>query len=302
MPKTLCFIFLAITLLNCSLPFSLQAKNKDQFRRKIYNVIIASKAQVGIGISGLDFKDSLTINNNHRYPMQSVYKFPLALAILQWVDEKKQSLNEKIHVPQQSLDTATWSPMVKDFPAQDIDITLRDLLIYTVSKSDNNACDILFRLAGGTAKVNSYIHSLGIHDIMIAATEAEMRRGWQVQYRNWCKPTAMLQLLRQFYNGQLLSKSSGNFLMKIMTESENSPKRIKGLLPEQAVVAHKTGTSNTNQKGIIAATNDAGIITLPNGRHVALVVYVSDYKTGVANGEQIIAQIARIIWDYYSEK
>jgi len=295
-------VLLKILLVSISIQTFSQSKNHLLLRQNIEKAITASRAKVGVGIIGLDFTDSLTLNNEHHYPMQSVYKFPLAIAVLHQIDQGRHSLNEKIHITHKSLDTATWSPMLKDFPAQDIDLTLRDLLIYTVSKSDNNACDVLFRVAGGTKTVNNYIHRLGIQKIRITATEAAMRQKWEVQYTNWCQPDAMLQLLKKFYKGELLSKSSRDFLMKIMTESENSPKRIKGLLPANAVVAHKTGTSNTNKEGITAATNDIGIITLPDGRHVALVVYVSDYRTGVASGEQVIAQIARLVWDYYTEK
>ena len=38
--------------------------------------------------------------------------------------------------------------------------------------------------------------------------------------------------------------------------------------PAGAVVAHKTGTSGT-YGGLTRATNDVGLITLPNGRHLA---------------------------------
>ena len=59
-----------------------------------------------------------------------------------------------------------------------------------------------------------------------------------------------------------------------MTETTTGPKRIKGLLPADAVVAHKTGTSPTNSEGLSPATNDVGIITLPNGKHIAIAIFV----------------------------
>jgi len=73
--------------------------------------------------------------------------------------------------------------MAKDFPGQDLDITLSALLTYAVTKSDNNACDFLFGVAGGTAAVNTYIHSLGVKDISIVFTEGEMEKAWSLQFR-----------------------------------------------------------------------------------------------------------------------
>jgi len=284
------------------LPVSLfaQIRKPLSLQQRIQYIIDTSKAKVGVGILGLDFKDSLVVNNGTHYPMQSVFKFPLAIYILHQVDKGKLSLSQNIHIRKEELDTATWSPLVTDFPKQDIDITLTELLKYTISKSDNNGCDILFRLAGGPAPVNSYIHSLGVMQIAIKANEATMKTGWAVQYTNWCQPGAMLQLLKLFYNRKVLSRSSNDVLVKLMIESSNSENRLKGSLPTHTIVAHKTGTSNTNKKGITAATNDVGIVTLPNGHHYAIVVYVSDYTGGVVRGEHIIAAISKVVYDHYA--
>ncbi|MBS1585600.1 MAG: class A beta-lactamase, subclass A2 [Bacteroidetes bacterium] len=266
----------------------------------IRKVIDSAHAKVGVAALALDFHDRFFVKGKDHFPMQSVFKFPLALYTLHLVDEGKLSLLKQVHIPLKKLDPDTWSPMLKDFPSGDIDMSLSELLRYAVSKSDNNACDVLFGLTGGTTNVDHYIHTLGIMDIAISATEAEMKKAWHVQYTNWCTPQAMSHLLRLFYEEKLLKKESNTFLMDLMLKSENSSNRIKGLLPAGTIVAHKTGTSNTNAGGVTAATNDAGVITLPNGRHLALVVFVSDYKGGVPKGEEIIARISRLIWDYYA--
>ena len=84
-----------------------------------------------------------------------------------------------------------------------------------------------------------------------------------------------------------------------MTESPTGPRRLKGLLPKDATVAHKTGTSGT-RNGINAATNDVGIITLPNGRHVAIAVFVAESPADEAAREEVIAKIAKAVWDKWS--
>lgn len=276
--------------------------SKTVLRGEIGKLIDSFHANVGVAVCGLDFKDTLSFNGWKHYPMQSVYKFPLAVAILDGVDKGKLSLSQSIHITKESLDKNTWSPMVKDRPGQDIDIRLDELLTYMVSASDNNACDALFWLAGGTRAVNDYIHGLGITGIAIAATEAQMHKGWAAQYTNWCQPVAMAQLLQLFYGGKILSKKSTGYLMQLMTESQNSANRLKGMLPENTIVAHKTGTSNTNKKGITAATNDVGIVTLPDGKHYAIVVYVSDYRQSMEKAEALIAGISKQVWDYFVHK
>jgi beta-lactamase class A len=74
------------------------------------------------------------------------------------------------------------------------------------------------------------------------------------------------------------------------------PKRIKGLLTKDAVVARKTGTSGTRD-GITAATNDIGVIYLPNGKHLAIAVFVSDSPADEKTRESVIARIAKAAFD-----
>jgi beta-lactamase class A len=278
--------------------FAQQAKLKSEIE------IISKQANgiVGVGVTDLKTKETLLINQDHKFPMQSTFKFPLAIAVLDLVDKGKYSIDQKIHIKKAQLDQETHSPMRDKRPNEDFDITIGELLSYSVSESDNNACDILFELAGGTKKVNDYIHSLGVKDIAIVATEKEMKAGWDVQYTNYARPSAYLQLLRIAYERKTLSKTSHDFLWKTLTEGPTGLKRIKGQLPKGTVVAHKTGTSGSNDKGITAATNDAGIIELPNGKAIAVVVFVSDAAADSDTRELVIARIAKAVWDYYGYK
>jgi beta-lactamase class A len=71
-------------------------------------------------------------------------------------------------------------------------------------------------------------------------------------------------------------------------------------LPTGTIVAHKTGSSGTNDYGITAATNDVGIVTLPNEKHFAIVVFISNSTAGEEKCEDIIAEIAKVVWDTFS--
>jgi len=275
---------------------------KTLLRQKIAQIAQTSKGKVGVAVINFEKKDTITYNGYSRLPMQSVYKFPLGMTILSQIDKGNFSFNQKIHITKTDLLTVTYSPLKDKYPEGNTDITLKELLEYTVSKSDNNGCDILFRLIGGPLKVNDYIHSIGIQGISIVATEQEMHKDWNVQFTNWCEPMAMARLLELIYQGNKLSQQSNDFLKKQMTETTIGPNRIKGLLPEGTIVTHKTGSSNTNDKGITAATNDVGIVTLPNGQHFAIVIFVVNSPEKIEIREGVIAQITKAVWDYYTQK
>jgi beta-lactamase class A len=275
---------------------------KKSLKAEIEEIARASKGTVGVSVMDLSSRKTFVFNKNFKFPMQSVFKFPLAMAVLAEVDKGKFSLDQKILVTKKDLLPNTWSPIREKYPEGNVELTLAEILAYTVSQSDNNGCDILFRLLGGTANVHKYVQSLGVKEIAIRATEEEMARAWEVQFTNWSKPEAMLKLLEIFNRGDKLSKSSSDFLWKIMTETTTGPNRLKGLLPPGTSVAHKTGTSGTNDQKVTAAINDAGIMTMPNGKKIAIVVFVANSTDSVQDSEKIIARISKAARDFYAEQ
>jgi beta-lactamase class A len=188
----------------------------------------------------------------------------------------------------------------KKCPGGDTTVTLGEILRYTVSLSDNNGCDILFRLIGGPSVVNEYVHGLGIADMAIVATEEEMHAASGVQFNNWSSPVAMAQLLEAFHTGGILSEESREYLWSLMVGAVTGRGRLKSNLPEGTTVAHKSGSSGTNDKGIAAATNDVGLIALPDGREVIVVVFVSNSTANEETRDEVIANVGRAVWEAYA--
>jgi beta-lactamase class A len=178
-------------------------------------------------------------------------------------------------------------------------LPLSEIIKFTVSQSDNSGCDLLFKLIGGTEKANRYIHSLGIKDVAIKNPEAEIQADWSVQYKNWTTPSAATKLLEKFYKKNILSKNSYDFLWKTMVETTTGPNKLKGKLPKEAIVAHKTGYSGANKEGMVGATNDIGIVILPNGKKFAIALFVSDSMENEKANDGIMAEVAKVVWDYY---
>lgn len=271
---------------------------KNDLQAKLQSIVNAHKATIGFSLTDLQNGDTLTINGAKHLPMQSVFKFHLALAVLNQVDQGKLRLDQKILIRKTDLLPDTWSPLRDRYPNGAIEIPLSELLTVTVAESDNNGCDILFRLIGGPAKVNAYMHSLGIKEIAITATEDEMHHNDQAQFTNWTTARAATQLLQLFYNKRLLSESSQKFLWDVMTGTTRISTKIKGQLPAGTPVAHKTGTSGINDAGVSVASNDIGIVTLPDGRHFAIAVFVSMTKEDEKTVDATIAELTKVSWDY----
>lgn len=293
-------IFYPVVLLLLSLSRITYAQT-NPLQQQIETYLAGKKATIGVSVLGIEDGHSLSVKGDDHFPMQSVFKFHIAIAVLSEVDKGRLRLDQQIKVTKADLLPGTWSPIREKYPEGTM-LTLKEILRYTVSESDNVGCDILLRLMGGPKVVNDYFVKHGVKDIAIVANEAEMHQAWDVQFGNWTTPASATNLLKVFYDKKLLSQQSTDVLWRMMVESPTGKKRIKGQLPEGTELAHKTGTSDTNKQGITAAVNDIGIVRLPDGKHFAISVFVSNSAESMEMNEKIISDIGKYVWEYYTNK
>ncbi len=235
--------------------------------------------------------------------MQSMFKYPLALTVLHLADTGKLFahqragepidgvLDRKLHFLPADIIPGAYSPLTDRYPKADVDLTLREVIQFVVAQSDNGAEEILLRLIGGPAVVQRYIRSLGIDAFQLLDSERDLDGDEGLQYRNWIEPAAAVQLLERLVNNPPISPAANAFLLETMTNASTGPHRLRAGLPPGTVLAHKTGSSGTHG-GITAATNDIGLVTLPDGRKLAIAVFVTDSRADETTREGVIARIA----------
>lgn len=274
----------------------------NDLRQKINKILTTKNAVVGVAISGNNGKDTLSINANRHYPLQSVFKLHIGLVVLSQVDKGKLSLDQKIEIQKKDLLPDLYSPIRDKYP-NGATLSIAEILESTVASSDNVGCEVLLRLLGGPKVVEDYFIQHKFKDISIKFNEEQQQGNWELQFQNWTTPKAANEVLAAFYYNKkkFLSAKSHDFIWRVMRETTTGAKRLKGALPPNTVVAHKTGSSGTN-KGITAAVNDIGIVFLPNGRHFFISVFVTDSKENAETNEKIVADIAKAAWDYFNEK
>lgn len=270
---------------------------------RIQEIVASKHAKVGLAIKGQNEKDTLFINGNEHFPLQSVFKFHIALAVLSQVDKGKYSLSQKINITKKDLLPDLYSPVRDRYP-NGVTLPLSEILAYTVSQSDNVGCDVLLRMIGGPGVVERYCNRIGIQDISIKINEEEQQSNWNSQFKNSTTPKAANEIVELFYRNKnnLLSKKSHHFIWKVMRETKTGEGRLRGQLPTKSIVAHKTGSSGTNKQGITAAVNDIGVVFLPDGSHYFISVFITESTENAASNEKIIADINKAAWDYFTGK
>ncbi|MGR3856963.1 CGA/CIA family class A beta-lactamase [Chryseobacterium indologenes] len=269
--------------------------------QKINSILKNKKATVGVSVLG--FENGFTYNKNadKKLPMQSVFKFHIAAAVLNAVDQGKLSLEQKIKLDQSNLLENTWSPLRDQYAGKNAEVPLSEVIEYTVAKSDNNGCDILLRLLGGTQTVQKFMDSKGVKGFQIKYNEEDMHKDWNAQYENYSATKSAVDVLKKFYDGKLLSKKSTDYLMKVLWSTSTGLNKMVEQLPKNTPVARKTGASGKNDAGLTGAENEIGIVTLPNGKHYALAVFVSNSTETDAVNCRMISDISREVWEYFNK-
>jgi len=269
---------------------------QEALRTKIRTIAEDAKGQVSVACSLPGTALNCDVNAEAHPPMQSVFKLPLAIAVLHRVELGKFTLDQPVRfLASDRILPRVYSPLQAKYPEGNVDVPLRELLRLTVSLSDNVAADILLRQLGGPNALGAYVAGLGIDGFHIEDGEAGLHASISAQYRNWFEPESAVKLLRRVSDNSPLTPEHTALLLGWMTPEKRTT-RLEADLPDGVRVAHKSGTSDVDA-GLAHATNDIGLMLLPDGRRLAIAVFVRDSRADDAMRDKVIARIGRAVYD-----
>ena len=266
---------------------------------KLRSCIKFQNEKIGIAV----IKDNnIWIINNRKQPLLSVFKYIAAVKVLNYLEKKQIPLDKKIIIKENMVDKNTYSPMLNKYLSFPFKISISELLMYMISESDNNACDILIDYSGGLKELESFIHNLGFEKIEISVNEKDMNNNVEKQYLNKSYPIDVARLMKYVHEGNLLSEYHSNFLDKLMKQTSTGKDKLKAGVPPSVSIYHKTGSGSRRADGTKIADNDAGYVFLPDGRIYYIVVMIEDSKLSDAENAKIISNISRVVYNHFTKK
>jgi len=264
---------------------------------------IAAQTDATVGVTAIDLESSrrISIHGDDHFPMASVFKFPVALVVLQRVDASEFKLDDAITI-QPAQFSRGHSPLRDSANGKAVTVTVRRLVELMVVESDNTAVDYFIRRLGAAA-ITARLHGLDGDGVRVDRPENDTAEAiaahgiaaYVRDVRDTATPDGMVRLLAAFAKRKDgLTPSSHDLLAHFMTASHN-PVRLASALPTGAVVAHKTGT----MPGVF---NDVGIITSADGKHhIAIAIFT---KKPAQQDEdvalRVVSQIARAVYDDFT--
>lgn len=264
---------------------------------KLKHFVNTQNAQIEIAIIK---ENQVWVFGRKKQPLLSVFKYCIALAVLNKLETGNISLNETITINENMIEKDLYSPMLKKYTHYPFKISIRELLEYMISESDNNACDILINYIGGINNLNNFIHDIGFRDIEILTSEQEMNTDITKQYLNKAYPKDIVRLMKFIREGELLSPESKIFLDEIMINAKTGENKLKAGLPDGIIIGHKTGSSSRTPEGLKIADNDVGYIVLPDNTIYYIAVMIKDSKMSDDENSKVISEISKIVYEYFT--
>lgn len=264
------------------------------------NCLILNKDAV-VGIAIIKNQKEWIIGSKNSLPMLSVFKYFVALKVLDKLEKEKISLNKEITINKNMVDEKLYSQMLDKYKTFPFKISIANLLKYMISESDNNACDILIGYAGGTKEIQEYINSIGFVDVEISETEFDMNKEIEKQYLNQARPVDIIRAMKFVRDRNILSDTSCKFLDEIMINTTTGKDKLKAGLPQNITLGHKTGSSSRKSNGIKIADNDTGYVFLPDGNVYYIAVMIKDSKMSDEENAKLISSISKITYTHFKK-
>lgn len=301
----------------------------ERLQARITRAAAGARGVVGVGIKHLESGAEVYVNGDDAFPMASTFKLPVLVELYAKAKDGKLNWDELVDVGvlDQHLGSGDLAPL---FDPPGVQLSMRNVANLMMLISDNSAADICLAKAG-TADVNARLAALGVKGIRVdrpcqelildyqgadtaklkdltlkEIRQATPRTGPQTDEARWAQddryaadprdqatPRAFVTLLEKIWRGEAVDRASSDAILETMKRCTTGAARIKGLLPRDTVVAHKTGSMG----GVF---DDVGIIYLPDDMgHIAIAVLTRSARAQSADAEKAIAEIARFAFDYF---
>ena len=329
MPTLRALLSLALILIVAS-PAAAQKPDVSALATTFQRIAEGARGRVGIALIHLESGTTIDVRGHERFPMASVVKLPIAIEVLKQVAERTLTLDRAVWLS--ASDIRPCCTLERRHPKGGVSRTVRELLELAILESDNTAADALLKVVGGPEVVERRLRAMGFQTInvdrsegqllldMAGVTSAPPPEQWTIELqrrlvaevdreslskgraryltdqRDTATPNETAQLLGRLQLGDLLPRAETDLLLSHMLQTKTGMRRLKGRLPPDTSVAHKTGTT-------AVVINDAGIITLPSDSRIAgrlaLAVFVAD-GSSIAGMERRVAQMSAAAFEFFT--
>lgn len=268
-----------------TLPIIATAIPKTDWQQTIYQQEQKLKADIGVALLSAEGKILFEYQGHRRFPLNSTHKAFICGMALDLSEDHQLSFQKKL--PIHTTEIVSYSPITQNKTAMD----LTELCSAAVSHSDNTAANLIIKQLGGASTVTNYFKQSGLTQTRLDRTEPEMNHDNLKKGLDLTTPIEAAWLLHQFIFGEQLNDRSKTQLTQWMLEDQVANDLLRSTLPKGWKIADKTGAGSEGSRSIIS------VFWKPNGTAYLLSIYLTNTQATMAERNQAIAEIGRIIFE-----
>lgn len=285
---------------------------------------------MGIYIKHVESGESLGLNEDEKFQLASVFKIPVLLTLFKQISLGKISLDDRITLETKAK---TFGSGLLAHMNPGLNLSINDLLLLMVAKSDNTAADILFKLVTPQA-IAEYMQELGLKKTKIdfntrqlilaylgldpnkSLTIAEFKmvpdsfwnseeclekqKEFDLSDHDTSTPFEIALLLEKCVKGEIVNREISDKILDIL-KHHTGAELITRYLPFGLTIARKGGS--LARHGNYTVLNDAGIIWLPSGAgHLIICLFGNRLNEIHYQLKDKMGMMIRPAYDYFLEK
>lgn len=170
-------------------------------------------------------------------------------------------------------------------------VPMRDIIYNMTILSGNMATNLVIDIVGAD-NVMQTMRELEANNIEVLRGVEDML-AFREGLNNRTNSLDLAILFEHLANGTAVSPEADADMIEILKD-QRFQRMIPALLPEDVVVAHKTGS-------ITGINHDSGIVYLPDGRRYVLVILAGNLENN-SDGTQVGAEISRLVYNWFVEQ
>jgi beta-lactamase class A len=255
----------------------------EELRQKIENVLAGYTSRWGIVIHNYSNGQKLEINPHMVFPSASMIKIPIMYEIMRQAANGQINLDQTLIV---SNEVRTGGAGILKELRPEISMTIRELVTLMIILSDNIATNMLIQLLGMDA-INKTMKDLGLQSTVLRRLMMDFEAA-AAGKENDTSPADLALIFTAIYNHIGVPPDYGVLMLDILKRQQVKDK-LPFYLPEETVIAHKTGT-------LPGVEHDGGILFLPGGPYL-ICILTADLASNV-QGLQLVAILGKVIYEH----
>lgn len=236
---SLLFLFLAL--------FATAQTHDRKLQRKVEELVKGFNGQVGVFVYDLKKNKTTALNADTIFSTASMVKVPILLGVMDKIEKGELDYHQELIYKDSLLYAGV--DILGSFKAGE-KIELSKVIMLMLTMSDNTASLWLQSLAGGGARINEIVDSLGFKDTRVNS-RTPGREGNRTKY-GWGQttPREMAALMAKIVKGEAINKTASERMLRFLARNYWDEYSISQIPPD-VFVASKGGAVNPARSEVL---------------------------------------------------